>query len=38
MLEHDLAESAVGLLCLDERVSHGGRPRNAVAHDQASQR
>ena len=38
VLEHDLAEPAVGLLGLDERVAHGRRPREAVAHDQASQR
>jgi hypothetical protein len=36
--QHDLAEAAVGLLRLDERVAHGGTARDAVAHDQAAQR
>jgi hypothetical protein len=36
--EHDLAQAPVGLLRLDQGVAHGGRARDPIAHDQASER
>jgi hypothetical protein len=36
--EHDLAQAPVGLLRLDQGIAHGGRTRDPIAHDQASER